>query len=354
MRKLVITSVGVIAIVAAAWLVQSRLAGQGSTPVSAQPPANWQPPRTPWGTRTCRASGTRRPAHRSSAPPVQGPGISHRPRGRRARADALCRVRQPQSRPRNPTGDYGSVWREGSKNALNRTSLIIDPPDGRLPPLTPAATEAAAAREAARRKRGPADDWTDLPLWTRCITRGTPRIPNNYNSNLHIVQTPDRVTIYYEMIHETRTIWLDGRPHVGPNIRLWNGDARGHWEGNTLVVDTTNFNDQQLFNGFPLTTARLIERFTRTAPDAIDYRFTIDDPATYTRPVTVIEPMVMERGTVFRVRVPRDELRSWKHPVGRARGRKSRHEINETVWRRGRGRGTEATLSVEPRPCLIH
>jgi hypothetical protein len=94
------------------------------------------------------------------------------------------------------------------------------------------------------------------------------------------------------MILETRSIWLDGRPLVGPNIRLWNGDARGRWEGNTLVVETTNFNDKQLFNGFPMGTARLIERFTQTASDQLDYRFTIDDPATYTRPVTVIEPMV--------------------------------------------------------------
>jgi hypothetical protein len=198
----------------------------------------------------------------------------------------------PDRGPGNRTGDYGSVWREGSKNALNRTSLIVDPTDGKFPPLTAAAKEGAAAREAARRNRGPADDWTDLPLWTRCITRGTPRIPNNYNSNLHILQIPGRVTIYYEMIHETRTLWLDGRPHIGPNIRLWNGDSRGHWEGTTLVVETTNFNDKQQFNGFSLTNATLIERFQRIAPDQLDYRFTIDDPSTYTRPVTVIEPMV--------------------------------------------------------------
>ena len=294
MRKIVITSIGVLlAVVAAAWVVQNPVAGQGSnSATSGQPAANWQGPRTAWGHPDLQGvwdptTGTplERPAQYKDREFLSDQEAADRERTRFAEFDS-------PNRPRNPTGDYGTVWREGSKNALNRTSLIIDPPDGRFPPLTPAAKEAAAARDAERRNRGPADDWTDLPLWTRCVTRGTPRVPNNYNSNLHIVQVPERVTIYYEMIHETRTIWLDGRPHLGASIRLWNGDSRGRWEGNTLVVETTNFNDQQLFNGFPMTTATLVERFTQTAADQLDYRFTIDDPATYTRPVTVIEPMV--------------------------------------------------------------
>ncbi len=284
-----------IAAVAGVWLwaAQAPAIGQTATGVKPAAPANWQPPRTSWGHPDIQGvwdptTGTplERPAQYKDREFLTDDEATERERQRFARFDS------PDRGPRNPTGDYGSVWRESSKNALNRTSLIVDPPDGRMPTLTEEAQRAEDAREAARRTRGPADDWTDLSLWTRCITRGTPRIPNNYNSNMHIVQTPDRVTIFYEMVHETRTIHLDGRPHVGPGIRLWNGDSRGRWEGGTLVVETTNFNDKQEFEGRPLTTATLIERFTRTAPDQIDYRFTINDPATYARPVTVVLPMV--------------------------------------------------------------
>jgi hypothetical protein len=195
------------------------------------------------------------------------------------------------------TGDYGSVWREGSKNALNRTSLIVDPDDGRVPPLTPGAKNAAEARSRARQARGEADSWFDRSLWERCITRGTPRIPNNYNSNWHILQTPDHVMIVQEMIHETRIIPLDRRPRLGGNVRQWLGDSRGRWEGDTLVVETTNFNDEAEFRGFSLRNARLTERFRRTAQDEIDYDFTIDDSSTYTRPWTVSLPMT--RGTQY-------------------------------------------------------
>jgi hypothetical protein len=294
MRKEFTTTAALIAAVAAGWLWYNPVAGQvSSVETKAQPAAGWEPPRTTWGHPDLQGvwdptTGTplERPPEYKDREFLTDEEAAERERTRFAQFDS------PDRGPQNRTGDYGSVWREGSKNALNRTSLIVDPPDGRLPPLTPAARQAAAARQAERRSRGPADDWTDLSLWTRCVTRGTPRIPNNYNSNLHIVQVPERVTIYYEMIHETRTVWLDGRPHLTPNIRLWNGDSRGHWEGTTLVVETTNFNDKQQFNGLSMSTATLIERFTRTAPDQIDYRFTIDDPSTYSRPFTVTEPMV--------------------------------------------------------------
>ena len=219
------SAAGLITLVTVAWLVQRSMAGQVAD-------TEWQVPQTPWGHPDLQGSGTRRRGRRWSdrlntrtQEFLTDEEAAERERTRFAQFDS------PDRGPGNPTGDYGSVWRESSKNALNRTSLIVDPPDGRLPPLTAAAKEAASSRDATRRARGPADDWTDLPLWTRCVTRGTPRIPNNYNSNLHIVQIPERVTIYYEMIHETRTVWLDGRPHLSPNIRLWNGDSRGHWEG---------------------------------------------------------------------------------------------------------------------------
>jgi hypothetical protein len=191
------------------------------------------------------------------------------------------------------TGDYGSVWREQSKNALNRTSLITEPEDGRIPPLTPAGRQDVETRTTARRARGEADSWHDRSLWERCITRGTPRIPNNYNSNWHILQTEQHVVILQEMIHETRIIPLDGRAHVPGSVRQWLGDSRGRWDRDTLVVETTNFSDKAEFRGFALHNARLTERFRRIAPDRLDYQFTIDDPTVYTRPWTVSLPFIL-------------------------------------------------------------
>ena len=195
-------------------------------------------------------------------------------------------------------GNYGSQWRDGSRNALTRTSLIVDPPDGRIPSLTPAAQRLEEARSAHRRDH-PADSWRDRNLWERCISRGVPRVPNNYNSNVLILQTPAAVVLLNEMINETRVIQLDGRQHVSPNVRLWNGDPRGRWEGSTLVVETTNFDDKQLFQGFPVGNLRLVERFTRVGPDQIDYRMTLTDPGTYARPWTVALPMTRTVGPVF-------------------------------------------------------
>ena len=195
-------------------------------------------------------------------------------------------------------GNYGSQWRDGSRNALARTSLIVDPADGRIPPLTSVAQQRAQTRRARRRDH-PADSWEDRNLWERCITRGTPRVPNNYNSNILILQTPDAVVLFNEMINETRVVSLDGRPHVEREIRLWNGDSRGRWEGQTLVVETTNLSGKQVFRGFPVDNLRLVERFTRTGPDQIDYQMTLSDPTTYTRAWTVVLPMTKTGGTIF-------------------------------------------------------
>jgi hypothetical protein len=149
-----------------------------------------------------------------------------------------------------------------------------------------------------RRKKGPepADSWEDRSLSERCITRGAPKLPGAYNNNFQIVQTPDYVTILQEMIHDVRIIPLDGRPHLGKNIPQWMGDSRGHWEGNTLVVDTTNFDERIIFNNNTCcrgsgANLHVVERFTRADADTIDYQFTVADPTTYTRPWTVAVPM---------------------------------------------------------------
>ena len=195
-------------------------------------------------------------------------------------------------------GNYGSQWRDGSRNALTRTSLIVDPSDGRIPALT-AVAERLRQSSQTRRRDHPADSWADRGLWERCLTRGVPRVPNNYNSNMLILQTPDAVVMLNEMINETRVVHLDERPHVASGLRLWNGDSRGRWEGDTLVVETTNFDDKQVFRGFSVGTLHLVERFTRVGPDQIDYRMTLTDATTYSRPWAVVLPMTRTAGPIF-------------------------------------------------------
>ena len=171
--------------------------------------------------------------------------------------------------------------------------------------MRPEAIRRLVARENARRGRGEADSWLDRNTWERCISRTLPvaMIPNLYNNNYQILQTPDHVVIMMEMIHEARVIPIDGRPHVSGGLRQWLGDSRGRWEGHTLVVETINFNDKldggdyqpshviQTGHRGSGKTLRLVERFTRVEANTIDYRFTIEDPQTYTRPYTVAIPM---------------------------------------------------------------
>ena len=177
-------------------------------------------------------------------------------------------------------------WDRGTKVVSTRqTSLVVDPPDGRVPALTAEGQKRATERAA----RG-YDSWQDRSLWERCITRGLPMIPGPYNNNYQILQTPGYVVILHEMIHDARIIPLDGQPHIGRNIRQWFGDSRGKWEGDTLVVDTTNFADKANYRG-STDGLHLIERFTRINADTVRYEFTIDDPTTFTKRWTTSIPM---------------------------------------------------------------
>ena len=203
-----------------------------------------------------------------------------------------------------PSVDFNPGLPE-NRSASTRTSLIVDPPDGRIPPLTPEARQRLEQREDARGHRGEGDSWEDRNSWERCITRTLPlAMLSTYNSNYQILQTPEFLVIMVEMIHEARIIPLDGRPRIGQGIPQWLGNSRGHWEGDTLVVETTNFVDK-LDGGSTMPshpnivfthrgsghTLRLVERFTRVDEHTIDYQFTIDDPKTYTRPWTASVPM---------------------------------------------------------------
>ncbi|MSO30499.1 MAG: hypothetical protein EXQ48_06065 [Acidobacteria bacterium] len=177
---------------------------------------------------------------------------------------------------------YNDFWWEYGKSD-GRPSLITDPPDGRIPALTAAAKARLDGQNAARNR--PAETWLDRSTYERCITRGIPVMPGAYNNNFQIVQSPGVVTITIEMIHESRIIPLDGRPHLSGGVRQWLGDSRGHWEGSTLVIETTNFSDKTSFRGSS-DAMRLVERLTRVDEHTIKYDFTVEDPGTWARPWT--------------------------------------------------------------------
>jgi len=188
-----------------------------------------------------------------------------------------------------------------SKLAANiRTSLITDPPDGRIPPMTPDARKRNADR-AALNKGHEFDGPENRTLGEQCIlwpNEGPPMTPAGYNSNLEIVQGQGYVAVMQEMIHDARMIPTDNTPHLPSAIRQWMGDSRGHWEGDTLVVDTTNFTDRTAFRGSG-EKLHVVERFHRVDADTILYQFTVDDPSTWTRPWTAEIPMTRIQGPVF-------------------------------------------------------
>jgi len=200
------------------------------------------------------------------------------------------------------SGEFNEIWLETSKGKVppgRSTSLIVDPPDGKVP-YTP---------EGQKR-------WDDVPKMgkpllanvpedrnqmERCLTSDGLLVPNPfYNNYFEIVQAPGYVVIVTEMTHETRIIPLDARPHVGAGVRMWTGDARGWWEGETLVVETTNFNDKKLFRG-ATTGLQTVERFTKLNADTIEYRLTVTDPATFSRPWTLVNGLHRAEGGIYEV-----------------------------------------------------
>jgi hypothetical protein len=195
---------------------------------------------------------------------------------------------------------YNDAWYDRGTKVVKtlRTSLIVDPPDGRVPPLLPAGERRLQAQSPANRKF---DGPEDRPLAERCIiwpNLGPPMLPSFYNNNFQIVQGPGYVAILSEMIHDVRMIPTDGRPHLPASIRLWAGDPRGHWEGNTLVVDTTNFTDKTAWRGSG-ENLHLVERFTRTDADTLMYQVTVEDPSTWAKPWKIEIPMRKTTGPIF-------------------------------------------------------
>jgi hypothetical protein len=209
---------------------------------------------------------------------------------------------RPPDDPRTEQSVHPAWWLDYGKTVIKtrRTSLIVDPPDGKIPPLTEEGQKRLAARRAEARTRGPADSYENRGLFERCLTRGVPEgmLPGPYNNNLQVLQAPGFVVLFTEMIHDARVIPMDGRPHTGSPLRRWMGESRGRWEGDTLVVDTTNFTDKTNFRGSGAN-LHLVERFTRLDADTLEYRFTVDDPTTWTRPWTVAYPMIRTEGPIY-------------------------------------------------------
>ena len=260
-------------------------------------------PRTPWGDPDLQGTWTNR-----TTTPLQRPSefADQSALTDEERAELDAEADRNRDRPPQPgrTGAYNSFWLDRGTRS-EQTSLIVDPPDGRLPAKTERVREKDAAFEAAR-DGGPPDSWEDLNLYDRCITRGLPgaMIPGFYNHNYQILQTPDYVVILVEMIHDARIIPLDDRPHLPPQIRHWLGDSRGHWEGDTLVVETSHFSargDQRVRNLVLAGSehSHLVERFRRVDADTIEYRFTVTDPRSYRSSWTAQIPMVKLEGPLF-------------------------------------------------------
>ncbi|PYS55537.1 MAG: hypothetical protein DMG13_03580 [Acidobacteria bacterium] len=302
-------------ILAAAIALVSLSAVAGQAPASAPktkaaktaPAAKtWAPPKTPWGDPDLQGvwnDATSTPLQRPTE--LSGKDVltdEEAEEFQEETAKNLSRDRRDGGPDADVNRAYNEHWMDARRLKITedkRTSLIVDPPDGRIPPQVAfpperQKTRAARADANARFNAGLPENYTDMSLPVRCIIRtdSPPYLPTIYNNDFHIFQSPGYVVIAPEMIHSARIIPLDGRPHLGKNLKQWLGDTRGHWEGNTLVIETTNFrtDDGVTFQGTNPETFRITERFTRVSPDTVNYEFTVEDPATWTKPWTARIP----------------------------------------------------------------
>ena len=214
--------------------------------------------------------------------------------------------------PADIVGNYNTFWFDRGTSVIDtmRTSLVVDPPEGRIPALTPAAERARVAMSEARKDTGPheptpggwVDDLGSNGLQVRCVTgfnSGPPMTPGGYNNNVQIFQTADTVVLYNEMNHNPRVVPLDGRPHT--LLRQWTGESRGYWDGDTLEVETRNFNGlTQSFSAFGTSKDKVLtERFSRIGPYTVNYEWTIEDPSTFADKITAIVPMTKVAGEMY-------------------------------------------------------
>jgi hypothetical protein len=301
-RRFLASLSALAAAVAIVPLIPSTVAGQASkaAPSKTGPKTTqkWTPPRTPWGDPDLQGWFTN---VYENGTPLERPAQFEGRKLEDIKGEELANIRRAIEKRtianfegpiHGPDGWWqNSLFLEKGSQAW----FVIDPPDGKIPPTTPQARERATARAEARKGRGPADSPEDRNLYDRCITRGLPgsMMPAIYGNSYQIVQSPGYVAIRYEMVHETRVIPVNARPHTDPNIRSYMGDATGRWEGDTLVVETRNFKENSTYRGANADTLRVIERFTRISPDKVRWEVTLNDPETWTRPWTFAMPLTM-------------------------------------------------------------
>jgi len=274
-------------------------------PLSAQKPA-YKAPRTPDGVPDLQGIWTNQTLTPLERPADLAGKEFFTPAEAEAYAKRLVELNNADRRDGPAAADVSRAyndfwWDRGTKMAPTlRTSLVVEPKDGKVPALTPAAQKRQADRAAYRRLH-PADGPEDRSLAERCLiwpTGGPPMMPSFYNNNYQIVQSPGYVAIWIEMIHDVRMIPTDNRAHLPKNVRLWMGDPVGHWEGDTLVVDSTNFTANNGFRGSG-ENLHLIEKFTRVSPTMVLYEYTMDDPETFVSPWTVQIPMTPTEGPLL-------------------------------------------------------
>jgi len=309
-RRLLVLTSGLAIAAAVIWLSTMPVAGQARSagaPTTGSPTKAYSAPRTPDGQPDLQGFWTN-----ATFTPLERPKNVTKEFYTREEALELVKHAAAQEAELTEPGTVADVHydftqfgldRSQGAMALNlRTSLIVAPPDGRLPPLSAEGQRRAAERVAARKSRGGGHDAVqNEPLGARCILmdrNGPPMLGGAYNNTYQIMQAPGYVMILVEMLHDVRIIPLDGRPHLPPNVRQWTGSSRGRWEGQTLVIETTNLTDKFAFLGSS-ENMRLTERFTRTAEDTLRYQFTVDDPATWTRPWSAEVPWKKDIGPIF-------------------------------------------------------
>jgi hypothetical protein len=289
------------AILVEAALLIALPASAQNTPAAKAPAAakKWTPPRTSWGDPDLQGWFTNRA---ENGTPLERPAEFEGRRLEDVKGEELAAIkRKAQERTvKNFEGPLAapSHWWQDDLRMVNgqQAWFVVDPPEGKIPDLTPQAKARAAARVEARKGHGPADSWEDRSLYDRCITRGMPgsMMPVIYGDSYQIVQAPGYVAIRYEMIHETRIIPLDGGPHTSSAIKSYMGDPVGHWDGDTLVVETTNFRDDGAYRGANGATLRITERFRRVAADTVLWRVTVEDPETWVKPWTFAMPLTID------------------------------------------------------------
>ena len=266
---------------------------------------NWTAPRTPWGDPDLQGNYTNK--YETSTPferpkEFEGRRMEDITAAELAAAiarrqeDTLARAKYFGGDPEGKIGNSAEFRDIYEITKGSRPWFVIDPQDGKIPPILPEArARIAAAPRTGSFGTGPFNSHEDFSLWDRCITRGMPgsMLPGQYGNSYEIVQGPGFVAIRYEMVHDTRVIPLDNRPQVGSQIRSDMGVARGHWEGNTLVFETTNFKARSAYRNANADRLKIVERFTRTAADRIEWKVTVDDPTTWSQPWTFAIPLTM-------------------------------------------------------------